>query len=123
MNIEADIALDRNDRETLKNNMDLRTGEINLQKTAVEILQTKAQTAKTWQERASIMQGISNLRKTNELQQIEINLRKQGVNPNDSMWERLLGQAIDGIIGNKNLTPQQQSEKNLQEWKNKGLYY
>jgi hypothetical protein len=123
INVQTDIALDRNEREKLKNNMDLKTGEINLQKTAVEILQTKAQTAKTWQERASIMQGISNLRKTGELQQIEIELRKKGVNPNDSMWERLLGQAIDGIIGNKNLTPQQKSEKNIQDWKNKGLYY
>lgn len=123
INVETDIALDRNEREKLKNNMDLKTGEINLQKTAVEILQTKAQTAKTWQERASIMQGISNLRKTNELQQIEIELRKKGVNPNDSMWERILGQAIDGILGNKNLTPSQKSEKNLQDWKNKGLYY
>ena len=123
MNIESDIALDRNDRETLKNNMDLRTGEINLQKTAVDILQTKALTAKTWQERASIMEGISNLRRTGELQRIEIDLRKQGVNPNDSMWERLLGQTIDAIIGQKNLTPQQKSEKNLQDWKNKGLYY
>jgi len=123
INVETDIALDRNEREKLKNNMDLKTGEINLQKTAVEILQTKAQTAKTWQERASIMQGISNLRKTGELQQIEIELRKKGVNPNDSMWERILGQAIDGILGNKNLTPSQKSEKNLQDWKNKGFYY
>lgn len=123
MNIESDIALERNDREKLKNNMDLKTGEINLEKTAVEILQTRAQTAKTWQERASIMQGISNLRNTNELQKIEIDLRKRGVNPNDSMWERLLGQVIDKIIGTPNLTPQQKSDRNIQEWKNKGLYY
>jgi len=116
---DIDLSLQANERAILQNNMNMRTGEINLQKTAQEILTSRVQNAKTNQERDNLIEAKKNLMKSGELQDIEIKLRKQGVNPNDKMWERILGQVIDGILGNKAMS----NEDKIKDWKNRGLYY
>ena len=67
----------------------------NLRLALAEIDQRRANIAKTDAERYNIRQDTRNKERTGILQQIEIDLREKGINPNDPMYMRVLGQAID----------------------------
>lgn len=49
---------------------------------------------------------INNLQKDSELKQLDINLKKLGIQPGDALWQRALGQLVNG-------TPIKQILKNL----------
>jgi hypothetical protein len=67
----------------------------NLKLALADIDQRRANTAKTEEERYNIRQDTRNKERAGILQQIEIDLREKGINPNDPMYMRVLGQAID----------------------------
>jgi hypothetical protein len=67
----------------------------NLKLALAEIDQRRANIAKTEEERYNIRQDTRNKERTGILQQIEIDLREKGINPNDPVYMRVLGQAID----------------------------
>lgn len=102
---EIDLGLQRNEREILQNNMNMRTGEANLEKTAKEITTMRINNAKTEQERNNLKAALKNIINSDTLQNIEIRLRKQGINPNDKLWERVLSDYLEPILnpnkGNK----------------------
>lgn len=68
-----------------------------LQKAAEEILNLRQQRSKTAADIAHTNQAIKNLKSTNVLQELDINLRKMGINPNDPTYLRILGQAVDAL--------------------------
>ena len=67
----------------------------NLKLALAEIDQRRANIAKTEEERYNIRQDTRNKERAGILQQIEIDLREKGINPNDPVYMRVLGQAID----------------------------
>jgi hypothetical protein len=67
----------------------------NLKLALADIDQRRANIAKTEEERYNIRQDTRNKERAGILQQIEIDLREKGINPNDPMYMRVLGQAID----------------------------
>jgi hypothetical protein len=67
----------------------------NLKLALAEIDQRRANVAKTDAERYNIIQDTRNKERTGILQQLDIDLREKGINPNDPMYMRILGQAID----------------------------
>jgi hypothetical protein len=67
----------------------------NLRLALAEIDQRRANIAKTDAERYNINQDTRNKERTGILQQLDIDLREKGINPNDPMYMRILGQAID----------------------------
>jgi len=67
----------------------------NLKLVLAEIDQRRANIAKTEEERYNIRQDTRNKERAGILQQIEIDLREKGINPNDPVYMRVLGQAID----------------------------
>jgi hypothetical protein len=67
----------------------------NLKLALAEIDQRRANIARTEEERYNIRQDTRNKERTGILQQIEIDLREKGINPNDPVYMRVLGQAID----------------------------
>lgn len=84
---QTDVLLSRNEREAAMNSSNLReAGE--------RILNMRLSRAKTRQEIKNIKITASSLRKSNVLKDLDINLRKQGINPNDPMWTRVLGQVL-----------------------------
>ena len=84
---EITSILDSNDRAALKNSSDL--------KEAVErILSSREQRAKTIIEREQIRQLIQNLKQDNELKQLDINLKQQGVQPSDNILFRAAAQFL-----------------------------
>lgn len=73
-----------------------------IREAAERILSIRAQRAKTKDERDEIIERIKTIKNSQELQQIEINLRKQGINPNDPAWQRwlqrLLGEDVMKVL-------------------------
>jgi len=67
----------------------------NFNKALSEIDAIRAQTSKSTTERYNIQQDTRNKERQGILQQLEIDLREKGINPNDPMYMRILGQAID----------------------------
>lgn len=75
--------------------IDLREGS--LQKQLYEILNLKANIGRTSADTDRIKQQIDNMQKTGQLQQLEIDLRRLGINPNGKLWETVLGRIINGL--------------------------
>lgn len=69
--------------------------DANLAVAAQNILASRANVAKTADERREINARIANLQKEGALRELDINLRKIGVNPSDPTWMRVLGQVVD----------------------------
>lgn len=97
---DIDIALNRDAREALKNTSDLAEAAERMMsmqagraKTAQEITNLKAQ-------HAQVREQIKLMRQDGTLKRLEIQLREDGINPNDPMYMRIMGQALDGLLKN-----------------------
>ena len=92
--VETGISLARNEREALMNAQNLKKG-------LEEILQIRANTAKSYAEKSHIEQVILNLKKDETLKQLDINLRKLGINPSDPTWQRAAAQFVKQVVDMK----------------------
>lgn len=78
----------------------------NLQIAAETILTMRLERAKTESERQEIKQRIINLKKDETLKQMDIDMRKNGIQPNDPIYWRVLSRLLgDGIDMPKILGP------------------
>lgn len=91
--------------------MNLKNAGLQGQKIGAEISNTNAQTGLTNAQKTKVGQDISesanriklmqiegnNKAIDTELKQLELNLRRQGVNPNDPMWIRILTQQFEKV--------------------------
>lgn len=73
-----------------------------LQQAAESILLSRQQQATSVAQRQQIDAAIKDLNSSNELKQLDINLKRQGINPQDPMWIRILGQAMQGLFKKEN---------------------
>lgn len=85
--IQADIALERNEREAL-------VSSTNVELTVQHILESKLRQAKVPLEREQLEVMIANAKKEGVLKQLDIDLRKQGVMPSDPIYWRFLTRAL-----------------------------
>lgn len=91
--VEADI------RYTL--NSDERQAALTantLQKSAEEVLQIRAQRAKTDTERVQVLQQIHNLKQDSRIKQLDIELKEKGIQPNDPLYMRILGRIVNSGV-------------------------
>lgn len=100
--MDLDLKRDSREHRTEIRNENLTAASLaasarSLEEAASRILQNKATTAKVRQE-------IANLIKDGQLKQMDINLRKLGINPSDPTWQRVLGQFMSNPNSLKNLT-------------------
>lgn len=49
-------------------------------------------------DRARMRQEIDNMEKTGRLHDLDINLKKQGIQPNDPLWSRIVGQSLQSMF-------------------------
>lgn len=84
---ETDVLLNRNEREALQTSQSLQEG-------LERVLTMRANRSKIPLEKQQLSQTIAELMKNNELKQLDINLRKKGINPTDPTWMRIIGQAL-----------------------------
>ena len=94
---DIDISLTANERSAAQSAMSLTTAVEN-------ILTVREQRAKTIVEKEQIRQQIDNLKKDSQLKQLDINLKKMGVQPGDNIIIRAAGQFLNsgkgkGLLG------------------------
>lgn len=70
----------------------------NLIKAAEEILNMRLQRARTREEIIQIRAQVENLKRDGTLKDLDTQLRKLGVNPNDPWYFRVLGQAVNNPL-------------------------
>lgn len=69
-----------------------------VQEAAQRIKESVERTKNTILERRRITSAIDLMQKSGELRQMDIDLRKQGINPNDPMWARMVGKLLENLI-------------------------
>lgn len=87
LSTDIDISLRQDERAAASTAM-------NLTQAVENILSVREQRAKTIVEKEHIREQIQNLRKDGELKQLDINLKRMGVQPGDNILLRAAGQAI-----------------------------
>lgn len=102
---DIDLSLRQDERAAASTAMNLTSAVEN-------ILTVREQRAKTIVEKEHIRQQISNLKKDNELKQLDINLKRIGVQPGDNILLRAAGQYLSGEKG---------PFSKLKEWYNKNF--
>lgn len=85
---EGDLIAQKTANEWLKGQYINKTIEEQLKFIAAQITRSQAETER-------INATIDNLKRTGQLQDLELNLRKLGVNPNDPIYLRVLGQFLN----------------------------
>jgi ribosomal protein L25 (general stress protein Ctc) len=89
INADIDYTLDENERKTAQNTSSLKQA-------AEQILTMRAQRSKVPSEIAHIKSQIDLLQTDKRLKELDIELRKEGVQPTDNFFLRLLGRVIAG---------------------------
>lgn len=87
--LKADVAFTLNENERKA----AMTGAT-LTESAERVLNLRAQTARSKMERTRIREDIRRIKSDDQLKQLDIELRRQGINPNDPMWARMLGRIL-----------------------------
>lgn len=86
----TDLAISANERAATKQTQDLAKG-------VEEILSMRLGRAKTQEEIRLITEQMRNLRADLRLKELDINLKKRGINPSDPTWQRVLAQLAAGV--------------------------
>lgn len=68
-----------------------------LRESAEKILNMRAERANTHAERYRILQTVANLGKDAELKDLDLNLKRNGIQPSDNLFFRVLGQFLSGL--------------------------
>ena len=84
LQIESRFQLDENERRMAANAVNVRQG-------LESILNSRLNRARTREEIKRLKQAIRGVQLDNTLKQLDIELRRAGINPNDSMFVRILG--------------------------------
>lgn len=71
----------------------------NLRESAERVLGMRLQRAQTKEEINRIKESIRAIQNDNELKRLDIELRRQGINPHDPVYLRVLGRVISSLTG------------------------
>ena len=72
-----------------------------LEAAVINVLQGKKNLAKTQSEINQIDQAIKNAKQDNEIKQLDIDLKKLGIQPTDNMFLRMGARILNGIFNDK----------------------
>lgn len=107
-----DISMNRDAREAAMNSSNLKEAVERMANLREQRLNYKIQRAKDATEIKRIREDISRIRQTTEnlkkegvLRDLDIELRKDGINPNDPMWSRVLGRILTGFFEGEDPLP------------------
>lgn len=90
-----------------------------LEKGIEEIAQLKANTAKTYAEKAYILEQINNAKKDGLIKDFEIKLNKSGISKNDNLAVRLVAEFWDKILNKEQKGRFKSAGKKINEGNNK----
>lgn len=87
INVDIDYTLDNNERQAALATNTLAQG-------AEAILRSRSERATGEVQRRQLEEQIKNVRNDTKLKDLDIDLRKMGINPNDPMYMRILGRIV-----------------------------
>ena len=112
MKTGTDISIDENVRRALKNTADLQEAAqriANMKQQSLNLQQqrahSKTEMARINADRRRINEQMQLMRKEGTLKDLEIDLRKNGINPNDPMWSRIAGRILQDMFDDESDTP------------------
>lgn len=97
---ETDVLLNRDVREALRNTSDLAEAAERVLSMRLGRAKTEAEISAIKEQNRQVRATVDNLRRDGVLKDLEIKLREDGINPNDPMFMRIMGQALDGLLKN-----------------------
>lgn len=103
LNADTNYTLNQDERAAAQNATSLR-------KAAEEILNLRMQRAVSKEQVLQIRAQAQNLRNNSTLQELDIELKRLGINPSDPTWQRILGRVIGA---DSDQTPQGRSNRGL----------
>ncbi|QGF19330.1 DNA pilot protein [Antarctic microvirus COCH21_V_SP_13] len=124
---QTDLAINEDARRSLMNTTNVMEALSRMETATLARLNLQSQTAHTDTDTkrinadiSRIKQNTANMRREGTLQQLDINLRNQGINPQDPQYMRILGQALSGLTdGTSTRSIIENSKKKISEWWNK----
>lgn len=97
----TDVLLNRDQREAIANASSVREAAQRIVNMQDQLLTNKLERAHTREDIGRIMiekrrlsESVEQLKKGNVLQDLDVELRKQGINPNDPLWSRIVGRVL-----------------------------
>lgn len=109
---QIDLSVNEDARRALLTSKNIDEATERMANLREQRLLTRAQTANTHAERqriyhdiARIDETVRQLKKDGTLKDMDIELRRGGINPNDPMWARMLGRALSSIFPEDPDTP------------------
>lgn len=109
---QTDVLVNRDAREAAMNSSNLKEAVERMANLREQRLNYQLQRAKDAQEIRRIKAEISRIRETTSnlqkegiLRDLDIDLRRQGINPNDPMYARVLGRILTGFFDNDETLP------------------
>ncbi|WNK15087.1 MAG: DNA pilot protein [Microvirus sp.] len=101
----TDISIDSNIRQALQTTSNLteaaeRIATMKQHQLSLEQQrsQSRMETSRIAIEKRRLEDAIQGIRRDNILKDLEIDLRKQGINPNDPMWSRIAGRILSDLF-------------------------
>lgn len=100
---DTDFTLQQTGINAIKLGMDQRAQESGLAVQAEQILRSRAERSNTDLQRKELEERIDNLHKDATIKQLDIELKKLGIQPGDALWQRILGRIIGdpGTVGQR----------------------
>lgn len=89
---QTQMTLDNNERQKALTSS-------SLQEAAERILHTRLQQANTKHEANRIQATIEGIKKDNQLKDLDIDLRRRGIQPNDNIFLRVLARYLENVVG------------------------
>lgn len=87
----TDLNINRDAREAASNS-------VSVKEAFERIISMKEQRANTVVDRERLRQTVQSLEKDNIIKQLDIDLRRMGVQPSDPMWSRILGRVLSSYF-------------------------
>lgn len=85
-----DLSINKDAREAALNSS-------NIKEAAERMISLRTQREHTRADTSRIREATSNLLRDVILKDLDIDLRRQGINPHDPMWARIVGRVLDGL--------------------------
>jgi len=97
----TDVLLRRDEREAIANSSSVKEAAqriVNMQdqllSNMLDRARTSADTSRILAEKRRLYEATESLKKGNVLQDLDVELRKQGISPSDPLWSRIVGRVL-----------------------------
>lgn len=114
LKVSTDVNLNRDAREAAVNSSSLQEASERMLNMREQRLTMQVGRAQAREEIQRIRENVRQMQKDGVLKDLDIELRKQGINPNDPLWARIVGRILERVIGSD--TPSGSASGGIWNW-------